>query len=96
MSLSSKEKRDRGLVVIAEEICKGCGLCVEACPVDVLKLANQLNLHGYHPARYTGTGCTACAICFYICPEPGAITVYKTSTTEDPTERLNLEGADQR
>jgi Fe-S-cluster-containing hydrogenase component 2 len=26
---------------------------------------------------YTGEGCTGCGICFYACPEPGAIRVYK-------------------
>jgi len=52
---------------------------VVACPVKVLSLAPDLNAHGYHPAHYRGSGCTACGICFYACPELGAITVYKTS-----------------
>jgi 2-oxoglutarate ferredoxin oxidoreductase subunit delta len=30
-----------------------------------------------HPAQYTGHDCTGCGICFYCCPEPGAITVYR-------------------
>jgi Fe-S-cluster-containing hydrogenase component 2 len=30
-----------------------------------------------HPAHYTGEDCTGCGICFYCCPEPGAITVYR-------------------
>jgi NAD-dependent dihydropyrimidine dehydrogenase PreA subunit len=57
--------------------CKGCGLCVEACTPRVLRLAEHLNRYGYHPAVYTGHGCTACGLCFYVCPEPGGITVYK-------------------
>jgi Fe-S-cluster-containing hydrogenase component 2 len=32
---------------------------------------------GYHPAKYSGEGCTGCGVCFYTCPEPGAITVFK-------------------
>jgi Fe-S-cluster-containing hydrogenase component 2 len=33
---------------------------------------------------YVGEGCTGCGICFYACPEPGAIKVYKkTKTTDD-------------
>lgn len=83
MNLAKKEKKDQGLVVVAEEICKGCGLCIEACPVNVLELADYLNLHGYHPARYLGAGCSACAICFYACPEPGAIEVYKLGHTAE-------------
>lgn len=67
----------RGLVAVNVEECKGCKLCVEACPVDVLHLADGFNTHGYSPAEYSGEGCTGCGVCFYACPEPGAITVYK-------------------
>jgi ferredoxin len=67
---------EAALVVIAPEECKGCGLCVSACPVKVLRLSDGFNAHGYHPAEYGGSGCTGCGICFYACPEPGAITVY--------------------
>ena len=72
---------DKGLkeakVVIREDECKGCGLCIEACPADVLIAQKHFNRMGYHPAGYLGNGCTGCGICFYQCPEPGAITVYK-------------------
>lgn len=70
-------KRSRGMVFIREEECKGCELCVDACPVDVLELSSDLNSHGYHPSVYIGEGCTGCGVCFYVCPEPGAITVHK-------------------
>ena len=84
--MQEREKEDRGKVDIFAEECKGCGLCVVACPVNVLKLAEYLNSRGYHPAVYIGVGCTGCGVCFYACPEPGAITVYvlerpKPSTT---------------
>jgi NAD-dependent dihydropyrimidine dehydrogenase PreA subunit len=74
--MKDREKEDRGRVDIAAEECKGCGLCITACPVHVLQLAEYLNSRGYHPAFYLGTKCTGCGICFYACPEPGAITVY--------------------
>jgi len=70
-------KRTRGMVIINEEECKGCELCVDACPVDVLALSTRLNNRGYHPSEYAGDGCTGCGVCFYVCPEPGGITVYK-------------------
>jgi len=69
-------KVDRGRIEIREDECKGCGLCVLACPPEVVTLTNRLNARGYHPASYLGSGCTGCGICFYACPEPGAITVY--------------------
>lgn len=68
---------DRGTVVMNAEECKGCGLCVAACPPKVLHLSGQLNHYGYHPAAYLGVGCTGCGICFFACPEPGGITVLR-------------------
>jgi 2-oxoglutarate ferredoxin oxidoreductase subunit delta len=70
-------KRDRGMLKINEEECKGCGLCVEACPPKVISLGDRLNHYGYHTAEYAGAGCTGCGICFMACPEPGAITVMR-------------------
>lgn len=72
-------KPDRGSVELNSEECKGCGLCVEACPPKVLHLAERLNHYGYHPAEYAGHGCTGCGICFYVCPEPGGIQVFRLS-----------------
>jgi len=42
-----------------------------------LFLAPELSKYGVHPAQYTGQGCTGCGACFYCCPEPGAIVVYR-------------------
>lgn len=66
-----------GKIEIAQDECKGCAVCVDACPPKVIKLSPSLNVQGYHPAQYLGDGCTGCGICFYACPEPGAITVFK-------------------
>lgn len=69
----------RGYVKIRVEECKGCGLCIEACPPECLEFLAELSAYGVHPAHYTGEGCTGCGICFYTCPEPGAITVYRAA-----------------
>ncbi len=71
------QRLDKGSVKIDVEECKGCSLCVESCTPHVLHLDSRLNRYGYHPAVYEGHGCTGCGLCFYACPEPGAITVYK-------------------
>jgi 2-oxoglutarate ferredoxin oxidoreductase subunit delta len=68
-------KPDRGTVEINHEECKGCGLCVEACPPKVLHLSRHLNRYGYHYTEYLGSGCTGCGICYFACPEPGGVTV---------------------
>ena len=36
-----------GAVVVDNEACKGCGLCVVACPQDVLSQNKQVNSRGY-------------------------------------------------
>ena len=67
----------RGKVVILEETCKGCGLCVEACPRGVLVMGEHLNAKGFHPAVAAAPDeCVGCAMCAVVCPEV-AIEVYK-------------------
>jgi NAD-dependent dihydropyrimidine dehydrogenase PreA subunit len=75
--MTTSAKPDRGLVEMNSEECKGCGLCIEACPPKVLCLARHLNRGGYHPAIYLGSGCTGCGICYFVCPEPGGIKVLR-------------------
>ena len=67
----------KGKVDINQEECKGCGVCVEACPPKALELSADLNHYGVHTAQLTRQVCSGCGICFFVCPEPGAITVYK-------------------
>ena len=71
----SVPNQSRGDVQIALHLCKGCRLCIPACPPAVLVQSQILNRQGYYPIAYSGSGCTGCGICFYVCPEPGAITV---------------------
>ncbi len=67
----------KGRVEVNDRYCKGCELCVDACPQDVLELAaERLNAKGYHPAEMIKAGCTGCGICAIVCPE-AAITVYR-------------------
>ena len=69
----------RGRTEIDRERCKGCGLCVAACPERILALTkDEFNRQGlpfamcFDPAR-----CTACMSCAIICPDT-AIRVLKT------------------
>ena len=74
---SATDRRDRGLLRVDGNECKGCGLCVEACPPGAIHLSEQLNHYGFRTATYNGRGCSGCGICFMACPEPGAITVLR-------------------
>ncbi len=57
--------------------CKGCELCITACPHGVLALDTTcVNRLGYHPVRLTdAAGCTSCAICARVCPD-AVFTIY--------------------
>jgi NAD-dependent dihydropyrimidine dehydrogenase PreA subunit len=68
-------------IQIESELCKECLLCIEVCVPGVLKVSEKLNKMGYHSVEYLGKGCTGCGVCFYVCPEPGTITVYKKQKT---------------
>jgi len=57
--------------------CKGCGLCVAACPAKCLEMSGEINRKSVPFTRYRGQGCTGCGICFYSCPEPYAIRILK-------------------
>ena len=65
-------------VTVNEDICKGCGLCIDACPKNIMELDRQrLNKKGYHPAHCTLLAeCIGCAFCATMCPDV-AITVEK-------------------
>lgn len=65
-------------VVVDEGFCKGCGLCVSVCPVNIMELdPDVITPKGYHPAICTDTEkCTGCCSCALICPDV-AITVYR-------------------
>ena len=68
----------KGMVVIDEDRCKGCGLCVTVCPAEILQLAEgRFNAKGYQPVEVTGPEkCTGCAMCATICPDV-VFTVYR-------------------
>jgi 2-oxoglutarate ferredoxin oxidoreductase subunit delta len=71
----------KGWIEVNEKYCKGCELCVSACPQDVLRLdMEHLTPKGYHPVFLTSEGCTGCAICAIVCPE-AALTVFREALT---------------
>lgn len=53
------------------QFCKGCGLCVEACPKGLIILDTAvLNAKGYNPATISDQdACIGCAICARMCPD---------------------------
>lgn len=65
-------------VVVNEEKCKGCSLCVAACPRKIVKVAeDRMNTKGFRPATVEEQDkCIGCAMCATTCPDC-VIEVYK-------------------
>lgn len=73
----------KGTVVVNQQRCKGCNLCVVACPTNTLSLhPTEINDKGYHFAYMaTPDTCIGCSNCGLVCPD-GCITVYKAPRTK--------------
>ena len=67
----------RGAIVVDVEGCKGCSVCVPACPTNVIAMAKEVNGKGYQYAYMENPeACTGCSNCSIVCPD-GVITVYR-------------------
>jgi len=53
------------MIVISQELCKGCGLCVKTCPLNTVEMVDK--------KAYIGEQCVSCGACLRVCPF-GAIT----------------------
>lgn len=78
----------RGTIVSAPERCKGCELCIPACPPGVLSMSTAVNEIGYHYPELA-PGCTGCRACHAVCPD-FVFDIYKfaeaqiTTVIDDP------------
>lgn len=58
-------------VTFETDSCKGCGLCVQACPKGLVELSvDVINKKGHHPAQITDQEkCVGCGSCAIMCPD---------------------------
>ena len=58
-------------VTFKTDLCKGCGLCVNACPKSILIINKEkINAKGHSPAEMTDESkCIGCAFCATMCPD---------------------------
>ena len=72
----------RGAIVVDIKRCKGCELCVEACPTKVISMDTKVNSKGYHYAYMEHPElCNGCVNCALVCPDT-VITVYRLRIEE--------------
>ena len=72
----------RGTVLFAVENCKGCELCIDACPQESLELSREINAQGYRYAVLGKDNCTGCINCALVCPD-AVITVYRENKKKE-------------
>lgn len=63
-------------IEVHQEECTGCGFCLESCKRNALKMSEAVNRYGVHPVQQKIEVCEGCGTCYYLCPEPGAITLH--------------------
>lgn len=58
-------------VTFETDLCKGCGLCVDACPRKILRIDREsINQKGHSPATMTDESqCIGCGFCATMCPD---------------------------
>jgi 2-oxoglutarate ferredoxin oxidoreductase subunit delta len=68
----------RGAIVVEIERCKGCQVCVNSCPSQVISMSQSVNGKGFQYAIMANPDeCTGCSNCAIVCPD-AVITVYRT------------------
>ncbi len=75
--------KKRFRVIINQDHCKACGLCIEFCPNDVLGVSARRNRAGFYPVEVKDQdACAGCAQCALMCPD-ACIEIYRLPAPDD-------------
>lgn len=68
------------MIIVNDDWCKGCNLCILNCPREALQVAARFNRRGIHPPELSDDhSCNLCRMCELVCPD-FAITVETADT----------------
>ncbi len=77
---TSPKKKATEAILIDEQYCKGCFLCIAVCPKKVLARGEKRSRAGYSMPQVENLGaCISCALCEMTCPDM-ALTLVQEKT----------------
>ena len=69
-TVQGAKRMAKGKVSFEQDLCKGCALCVAACPLKIVELDKaMINKKGYNPATVYKWKMHRCAKCATMCPD---------------------------
>ncbi len=67
-------------IIVDDERCRGCGLCIVYCPRQVLGSSSRFNRDGLNPVEQQRPElCIGCATCALMCPHVAIVLVERTA-----------------
>ncbi len=63
-------KSEKGKITVFHGLCKGCGLCVEKCPVKAISFSKtELGVYSTPSVEIDLEKCIFCGLCETTCPD---------------------------
>ena len=56
-------------IIVNTEYCKGCGYCIDVCPVGCITFSEAPNKSGYQFIKVNKDDCIKCGSCYTVCPD---------------------------
>jgi 2-oxoglutarate ferredoxin oxidoreductase subunit delta len=57
-------------IIIDEQYCQGCGICIHVCPKNIFQLSSKRSKRGYlMPEAVNEESCIQCGLCEKYCPD---------------------------
>ncbi len=82
------------MIEVTMDWCKGCELCVKKCPVQALRIGEEMNRKGiYTPELKEENECNYCRLCELICPDFAiSVNVIEGENEREPKSKLRIGG----